>query len=160
MMKHIFGNARLFRLFLNLWPPFLFSGIKITKLADDFRYCKVDLKWWPWTLNANRTQYGGSMFSMTDPIYCLMLMNVLGKEYYVWDKNSDIDFLKPGKGRLTAEFILSDDTIQKIIDHTASGEKFFPEFIVNVVDEKGDIVCKLCRRIYVRKKPKYREGEE
>ncbi len=40
---------------LNLWPPFLFSGIRITELSDDYRHCRVELKNWPGTRgNAER----------------------------------------------------------------------------------------------------------
>ena len=31
------------------------------------------------------SHFGGGLFSMTDPFYMLMLMNVLGSEYLVWD---------------------------------------------------------------------------
>ncbi|CAM5225678.1 hypothetical protein ALON55S_05025 [Alishewanella longhuensis] len=63
---------------LNFWPPFFFSGIKVAVLSDDYRYCKVELKSRPWTKNINRSQFGGWMFAMTDPIYPLMLMGALG----------------------------------------------------------------------------------
>lgn len=93
---------------------------------------------------------------MTDPIYPLMLMGALGKEYLVWDKQADINFITPGKGRLTAEFWLSDDTVNTIKAATESGDKHFPQFCVHIKDSRNNIVAELNRTVYVRKKAKYR----
>lgn len=158
-MKWAFKPA-VMRHLLNFWPPFLFPGIKVAELSDDYRYCRVELKSRRWTRNINNSQFGGSMFAMTDPIYPLMLMGALGKEYLVWDKQADINFISPGWGRLTAEFWLSDDSVAAIKAATAEGEKHFPQFLVHIKDEKGQIVCEVNRTVYVRKKAQYRPGIE
>lgn len=151
-----FFQAAVMRRLINCWPPFFFSGIKIVALSQDYCYCKVELKSRRWTQNINRSQYGGSMFSMTDPIYPLMLMGVLGKQYFVWDRQADINFLKPGKGKLTAEFFLTEDRLQQIMQATAHGDKYFPEFRVDIKDGAGNVVCEVQRTVYVRKKSQYR----
>ena len=51
----------------NIWPPFWGAGIRIVSISDDFREVKIRLKLRWWNKNANRTQYGGSIFSLTDP---------------------------------------------------------------------------------------------
>lgn len=150
-------NPAVMRHLLNLWPPFLFTGIKVVELAQDYRYCKVELKNRPWTRNINSSQFGGSMFAMTDPIYPLMLMGALGKEYMVWDKQADINYITPGRGKLTAEFLLTDVELEQIKQHTEAGDKFFPDFVVHVKDTKGELVCEVKRKVYIRKKPKYRD---
>ncbi|MEE2001330.1 DUF4442 domain-containing protein [Alkalimonas sp. MEB108] len=137
---------------LNLWPPFFFSGIRVETIRDDFCYVRVRLKSRPWTKNINRSQFGGSMFAMTDPIYPLMIMGALGKDYHVWDKKADIDFIAPGRGALTAEFWLSDQVLADIKAATDDGDKHFPEFLVHIKDQQGAIVCEVNRTIYVRKK--------
>jgi len=154
-MKWAF-NPAVMRQLLNFWPPFLFSGIKVAELRDDYRYCRVELKNRPWTRNINSSQFGGSMFAMTDPIYTLLLMGALGNEYLVWDKQADIDFIKPGKGKLTAEFWLSDDAVSSIKAATAEGDKHFPQFVVHIKDCQQQIVAEVNRTVYVRKKAKYR----
>ena len=154
-MKWAFNPAVMRRL-LNFWPPFLFPGIKVAQLSSDYRYCRVELKNRAWTRNINNTQFGGSMFAMTDPIYPLMLMGALGKEYLVWDKQADINFISPGKGRLSAEFWLTDATLTAIKDATAAGEKHFPQFLVHIKDSNNQVVAEVNRTLYVRKKPKYR----
>ncbi|MDX3775603.1 DUF4442 domain-containing protein [Chromatiaceae bacterium AAb-1] len=154
-MKWLF-KPWMMRKLLNFWPPFFFSGIRVAVLRDDYRYARVELKSRLWTRNINNAQFGGSLFAMTDPVYPLLLMGALGQEYMVWDKQADIDFIKPGIGKLTAEFWLSDDMIKDIKHHTAQGEKYFPEFVVHVKDSRGEVVCELNRTVYIRKKPKYR----
>ncbi|MFR9718034.1 DUF4442 domain-containing protein [Aeromonas diversa] len=155
-MKWLFKRAWCVRWALNLWPPFRGAGIKIETLSEDYRYCRVTLKSRWSTLNANRTQFGGSMFAMTDPIYPLMLMGYFRNHYFVWDKSGDIDYIKPGKGPLVAEFHLSDGTLDEIARRTAGGEKYFPEFAVSIQDGKGEVVAKVRRTLYVRKRPEHR----
>ncbi len=142
---------------LNFWPPFLFSGIRIETLSQDSRYCRVRLKLRWWNANANGGLFGGSLFAMTDPIYCLMLMGCLGKRYLICDQKADINFIKPGKGRVYAEFHLTDKVVSDVQNQTQFGEKTFVDFVVKVKDERGELVCDLNRTVYVRLHKKYRE---
>ncbi|USD41886.1 DUF4442 domain-containing protein [Vibrio sp. SCSIO 43135] len=144
---------------LNVWPPFWGAGIRILSISDDFREVRMKLKLRWWNKNANRTQYGGSIFSLTDPVYSLMLMGILGEQYYVWDKEASINFIKPGQSDLFAEFQVSQQQLEEILSITASGEKCFPEFIIYVKDAQGNVVSEVQRKLYVRKKPQYRETE-
>jgi len=152
-------NPSVMRHLLNFWPPFFFNGIRVVELATDYRYAKVTLNDRPWRRNINSSQFGGAMFAMTDPIYPLMVMGALGKEYLVWDKRADIDYIKPGKGKLTAEFFLQDATIVDIQQATAAGDKYFPEFVVHVKNLKQEVVCEVNRTLYVRKKPQHRSND-
>lgn len=145
---------------LNSWPPFWGSGIKILSISDDFREVKVKLKLRWWNKNANRTQYGGSIFSLTDPVYSMMLMGILGEQYYVWDKEASINFIKPGQSDLYADFIITQDMLDGIFNQTSDGDKCFPEFVIYVKDAKGRVVSEVQRTLYVRKKPQYREETE
>ncbi|CAH0539110.1 DUF4442 domain-containing protein [Vibrio marisflavi] len=142
---------------LNLWPPFWGSGIKIESISQDFRQVRVRLKLRWWNKNANRAQYGGSIFSLTDPVYALMLMGILGDEYYVWDKEASINFIKPGYSDLYADFIISEEQIETIVSGTHNGEKCFPEFVIRVKNRSGEVVSEVQRKLYVRKKPAFRE---
>ncbi len=61
------GSARTLRWALNLWPPFLFAGIRVRAIADDFRHARAELRMRPWNRNSVGTHLGGSLFAMTDP---------------------------------------------------------------------------------------------
>lgn len=132
--------------------PYIGAGVKIEEYRDDWRYCKVSMKLRWYNRNAMNTHFGGSLFSMTDPHFMLMLMNLLGKDYVVWDKTATIDFVKPGKGRVSAEFIISDNMVEDILSHTANGEKYLPTFELLVKDEQQDTVCKLHKTLYIKKR--------
>lgn len=91
---------------------------------------------------------------MIDPFYMLLLMNNLGKDYIVWDKSADIDFISPGKGRVSARFQLTDAMLAEIREKTANGDKFLPTYPVTILDESGNIVAKANKTLYIRRKQK------
>ena len=88
---------------MNLWAPFLGAGIRVTRLQPDWRAIDVEMKMRFWNANFVGTHYGGSLYSMTDPFYMLMLIENLGRDYIVWDKSASIRFRKPGKGKMRAQ---------------------------------------------------------
>jgi acyl-coenzyme A thioesterase PaaI-like protein len=148
----MFKKAWQMKLLLNIWPPFLFTGIRVLEVSDDFRKAKVRLKLSMFNKNAVGVHFGGSLYAMTDPFCMLLVMSRLGKDYVVWDKSADIDYIKPGKGTVTAEFIITDAFIEDILSHTAQGEKYLPEIPVYVKDAQGELVAKLNRTLYIRRK--------
>jgi acyl-coenzyme A thioesterase PaaI-like protein len=148
----MFKKAWMLKWGLNLWPPTLLAGIHVVELSADYRYAKVELRMRPWNKNAVGSHFGGSIFSMTDPMYMLMLLANFYGEYYVWDKAADIDFIKPGLGTLTAEFNITDGLLTQIKEATADGSKYLPELPVLVKDESGEVVARLNRKLYLRKK--------
>lgn len=140
--------------FWNLWPPLLFSGIKIKHISSDFRHIKVTLKLRFWNANYVGTAYGGSIFSMTDAFYMVMLLKNLGNDYIVWDKAASIKYLKPGKTDLHVEYRLSQDDIDAIRAYLASQEKMDWEKQVIVRDMQGEAIADVTRVLYIRKKNK------
>ncbi|MBW1649520.1 MAG: DUF4442 domain-containing protein [Deltaproteobacteria bacterium] len=145
-------NPTIFKLLLNLYPPYWGTGIFIKKVAPDYRRITVIMKQKWYNRNYAKTHFGGSLFAMTDPFYMLMLIQILGKNYNVWDKTSRIDFIKPGKGTVTAEFIITEEQIKKVLKNTRNGEKYLPEFSLHIKDKTGDTVAIITKIIYVRKK--------
>jgi hypothetical protein len=128
------------------------AGIRVKKISEDYRELHVQMKLRWYNRNYVKTHFGGSLFSMTDPFLMTMLINILGKDYIVWDKSSCIDFVKPGMGTLTAKFIISENQIENIIKNTIDGKKYYPEFQVNVTDEKKRDCCQSQKnRIYSQK---------
>ena len=88
------------RRLVNYWPPFLGAGIRVTRWDEDWRAIDVALPLHRWNANFVGTHYGGSLYSMVDPFYMLMLIENLGPDYVVWDKSANIRFRRPGKGRV------------------------------------------------------------
>ena len=140
------------RRMLNIWPPFLFSGISILEISRDFRYARVRLKKKMLTSNYVGTLFGGSLFAMTDPFYMVMVLKNLGKDYIVWDKRSEIEYVSPGKSTVYAEFHLSDEELNEIKREVASSGKYLKWFEVDIKSADGTIVAIVKKQIYVRKK--------
>lgn len=140
------------RRFINLWPPFLGAGIRVTRLQPDWRAIDVEMKLRFWNTNFVGTHYGGSLYSMTDPFYMLMLIENLGRDYIVWDKSASIRFRKPGKGKMRASFRLTEDEIESIRQQLQSREKVEPAFRVEVRDESGELVAEVQKLLHVRRK--------
>ena len=146
-------RAPLFKFGLNLWPPFLFAGIHVTVLSADYRYTRVELRQRPWNRNYVGTHFGGSLFAMTDPFWMLLVMQNLGRDYYVWDKAGSIDFIKPGRGTVTADFALDNAILDTLRSATDSGEKYLHWFDTDVHDRSGDVVARVRKQLYIKRKP-------
>lgn len=145
MKRHI-------RQWMNLWPPFLGAGIKVTRLDADWRAIDVEMKLRFYNRNYVGTHYGGSLYSMTDPFYMLMLIENLGRDYIVWDKAASIRFRRPGLGRVTAEFRITEQQLDDIRQQLQSVEKIEPTFTVEVKDESGEVVALVEKVVQVRRK--------
>ncbi len=146
-------NWKWARRLVNFWPPLFFAGIKATHISKDFRRIEVVLKRRLHTRNMVGTQFGGSLFAMTDPWYMMMLTYNLGRDYFVWDKSAHIDFIAPGRTSVKAVFTLDDAILERIREHTADGRKYLPNFAIDIVDDNGQLVARVHRTIYVRTKP-------
>jgi acyl-coenzyme A thioesterase PaaI-like protein len=136
----------------NFWPPFLFTGIKIIKRSKDYRHVVAKLKLRFWSANFVGTQYGGSIFSMTDAFYMVMLMKNLGPEYIVWDKSATIRYLKPGRTDVTAEFLLTDEDLETIKKEVAKTGKTHWLRKVEIKDADGNVIAEVDKTISIRKR--------
>lgn len=149
-------KASTLRRLINLWPPFLFTGIRCTHLCPEWREAQVDLALRWYNRNYVGTHFGGSLFAMTDPWYMLLLLQRLGPDYRVWDQSARIDFIAPGRGTVRARFVLDDATVAGIVAGAADGAKVLPEFTIEVVDADGAPVARVHKTLYVRRKPRAR----
>jgi acyl-coenzyme A thioesterase PaaI-like protein len=145
-------KASRLRLVFSLWPPFLFSGIRVTEIRDDYRYARVELRLRWYNRNYVKTHFGGSLFSMTDPFWMILMLQRLGPDYLVWDQAGEIQFIKPGKGTVAAEFRLDDAVVDEIRAAAAGGEKVLRWFEVDVRNAAGETVARVRKQLYVRRK--------
>jgi hypothetical protein len=142
------------RMLINLWPPFLGAGIRVRRLSSDWTEIDVEMKLRWWNRNYVGTHYGGSLYSMADPFFMVMLIENLGKDYIVWDKSASIRFKKPGRGTVSARFRLAEAQIREIKQALNSQEKEKIErvFTVEVKDESGSVVAQIEKLLHIRRK--------
>lgn len=137
---------------MNLYAPFVGAGIRIEEADPDYRWMVVGMNLTVYNQNFVGTHFGGSLYAMTDPFYMLMLIQNLGPDYIVWDKAATVHFRKPGRGKVRAKFSLTQERIDDIRDQAAQQYKVEPIFMVEVIDEEGDVVAQVEKVLYVRKK--------
>jgi acyl-coenzyme A thioesterase PaaI-like protein len=145
-------KASRLRFGMNLWPPFLFAGIRVEEISPDYRYARVRMRLRPWNRNFFGTHFGGSLFAMTDPFWVLLLFNQLRGEHVVWDQAGEIDFVAPGRGTVRAEFRLTDEHVEQVLERTASGEKALIWFETDVVGQDGSVIARVKKQVYARRK--------
>lgn len=143
------------RLVMNLWPPLLFAGIRITRLDDDFRAVDVELREYWWNRNYVGTHFGGSMYAMTDPFFMLMMienLNAGGKrKYVVWDKAASIRYRKPGRGTVRAEFRLTPAEVEEVRAALEISPKLERTYSVRVVNADRETVAEVEKLLHFRR---------
>ncbi|HCR86851.1 MULTISPECIES: DUF4442 domain-containing protein [Psychrobacter] len=140
----------LLKLRINTYAPYIGAGIKIEHMNLDQGLCVVSMGLNNLNKNIVGTQFGGSLYSMVDPFYMLMLMHQLGSSYVVWDKSSHIEFIAPGKSKVTARIKVSSAEVIAIQELAKDGEPVFREYSVDIVDEQQKVVATVTKTLYIR----------
>ena len=143
-------RQRLMMRFINFYPPFLGAGIRV--VASDEQTITVRLALTLFNHNLFGTQFGGSLYAMCDPFFVMLLMRQLGAGYVVWDKAASIQFLKPGRGPVTATFHIPLARAVEIRARADAGEKVEPVFTTEITDASGQVIARVEKLLYVRKK--------
>jgi len=141
---------------LNIYPPYLGAGVRVTHISDDWRELHVSMSMHWFNRNAVGTHFGGSLYAMVDPHLMLLLIQLLGRGYWVWDKSAEIEFIKATTKKVTSVIKISDHDLEEIKRHTDGGEKYLPEFVIEIKDEDNELVALVRKTIYVRRKKRTR----
>jgi acyl-coenzyme A thioesterase PaaI-like protein len=154
MGTNIWGKLakRHLRSVMNLWPPFLFSGIRVVRLDADFRAADVELRQHWWNRNYVGVHFGGSLYAMTDPFFMLLLIENLGPDYMVWDKAGSVRYRKPGRGTVRAEFRIAAEQVEEIRTSLETAPKVEQTFSVRILDAGGDVVAEVEKLVHCRRK--------
>lgn len=153
------AQRHLFRI-INVYPPYVGAGIRFLRRESDAHTLKVEMKLRPWNRNLFGTQFGGSLYSMCDPWFVFLLVRHLGPGYVVWDKAAAIEFLRPGRGRVTATFHVPPQRLEEIRAAADQDGKTEPVLTVDVVGDDGEVVAKVTKTLWVRKKGAAKTTEE
>jgi len=158
-MKDFFKKIRtipaISRFLLNHYSPYRGAGIEIETIDLDDYYIRVKMPLTRRNRNLVGTHFGGSLYSMVDPFYMLILIHHLGHKYIVWDKSATINFLSPGRNTVYAEIQLNRDEITEIKKLAENHEPVLRHYTLNIVDEAGTRIAEVEKVLYIRrKKPK------
>ena len=75
----------------------------------------------------------------------LILILHLGEDYIVWDKYASIEFIKPGKRTVFAEFKLTKEELAEIKSKVDLEGKTICEFPCEIRGESGEVIATIKR---------------
>ncbi len=158
-MKDIFKKIRTIpvvsKFMINHYSPYRGAGITIETIDMDNYHIRVKMPLTRKNRNIVGTHFGGSLYSMVDPFYMLILMHHLGHKYIVWDKSASINFLSPGRSTVYADIQLSATEIAEIKQLAENHKPVFRNYTLNIVDDAGTRIAEVEKVLYIRlKKPK------
>lgn len=136
---------------LNLYGPYLGTGVSVRRISCDWLEMDLVMKLRWYNRNAMGTQFGGSLYAMVDPHFVLLLMQRLGKEYIIWDREARIEFLSPGYGEVRAAIRLTETQIDQISRQADEEGSCRPEFSVEITDPEGRKIARVHKSLHVRR---------
>ncbi len=153
-------KTKIFRMGMNFFPCYRGTGGRVTFIAADFRRIRIRLPLSWRTRNIVGTIFGGSIYAATDPFYMLMLRMRLGKSYVIWDKAASVQFLRPGRSTLYAEFTLppgEEAEIRLLLTKQPSVDR---TYTVELCDENGVVHAIVQKVVYITTQKAYAEKQK
>lgn len=154
-MAGAIGTDRFLKM-LRVYPPFLGAGIVLRSVNRDLTAIEVEMRLRLFNQNFVGTHFGGSLYSMCDPWFMIMLMHQLGDGYVVWDKSATIDFLKPGRGTVRARFEMPREKVAELEAEVERRGKINPTFETVVTGAEGETIARVTKLLSVRRKDRGR----
>lgn len=152
-------NSKIKRLGFNLFPAYKATGAEITFISSDFQEIHIKLGLNILTRNYVGVVFGGSIYGALDPIYMVQLINILGKNYVVWDKSANIKFIRPIKKNVYARFLITDELIENIKSEVHKNKRYDIVLNVHFQDKDGKIFAEVEKTIYIADKKFYTENK-
>jgi acyl-coenzyme A thioesterase PaaI-like protein len=156
-LNRFFKKSTLFRVMFNISPMYRRSCGKLFFVSDDLYVVKVKIPLNYKNRNYVGSMFGGSLFSATDPIYMIQLMNILGSDYVVWDKSTDIRFRRPAYKNAFVTFEFTKEEIEKIIERVKVENAIDIVKQLYITDGKETVFTELDKTIYISTKKYYKE---
>jgi len=145
-------TQRLAMKFVTFYPPFLGAGIRVTYPKDEPYTIVVSMKLRFYNRNLFGTHFGGSLYAMTDPFFVFIVIKHLGPGYLVWNKKATVEFLKPGRGRVTGRYHVPAEEGARVKALADAGETVEPVYVAEVKSDDGTLVARVTQTLWVRKK--------
>jgi len=146
-------RSRVTRWGFNWFPAYRGTGARIEYIASDWTEVRIRLPLSWRTRNYVGTIFGGSLYGAVDPIYMIMLIKLLGKDYEVWDKAAAIRFKKPGRSTLRATFRLDDVELDRIKRDVATSGRTERTYTVELKDGEGTVCMSCDKLVTIRARP-------
>ena len=151
-MTHDRWDPKTLRARLLAYPPYAGAGILVTHIGEEAGEIRVEMPLTDSNVNLVGTHFGGSLYSMVDPHLMILLIQRLGPDYVVWDKEAQINFRKPGLGTMYSTIRITDEEVETIRSATANGDKHLPRWKLAILNDRDEVVATVLKTLYVRRK--------
>ncbi len=146
-------TERQLRWVLSVYPPFLLNRIRVAAIGPGFRTCRVHVHRSVVTRNLQGSTFGGTIYSAADPIYPLMYWQIFahrGERVQAWLRSATVRYLKPASGRVTFEFALSDDDVERACAALAEHGRYAHTHTAEAVSVDGQVCTVVDAEVYLR----------
>jgi hypothetical protein len=155
VLKIFFRPDQIFKYGFNISPMYRRSVGKISKVSKDLHLISVEIPLNYKNRNFVGSIFGGSLFSATDPVYMIQLLQILGKEYVVWDKSATIKYKQPARSKVYATFEFTSDEIEDIKKNVREKNQIDILKKLNITTKEGIVIAEVEKVIYVANKEFY-----
>lgn len=157
ILSKVFSRRQIFRYGFNISPMYRRSTGRLISVSENLQNVKIKIPLSIKNRNYVGSIFGGSLFSATDPIFMVQLINILGDDYVVWDKNAKIKYRRPAKSTAYATFDISSQELENIKTTVAKqGEMDFIKTL-NITDGNKTVFAELIKTIYIADKNYYKQ---
>jgi hypothetical protein len=146
-------SANTLKWVMRFYPPLFFQRIWVKNFSPDFRSVEVKINKSILNTNYNKSIFGGTIFSATDPFYALLFDQIFRKKGFktrVWLKSAQIQYLKPGNSDLYFKIILTEDEVDEAEQILKANGKFIKSFPIDVFNKDGLLCAHIENEVYVR----------
>ncbi|TDQ23817.1 DUF4442 domain-containing protein [Tenacibaculum caenipelagi] len=156
-LKKFFKQNTIFKYGFNISPMYRRSTGKINYVSEDLLKAQVKIPITYRNKNYVGSIFGGSLFSATDPVFMIQLINILGNEYVVWDKEASIKFKRPAKQDAYADFMFSEDEIKQIQEQVKDEQEINLIKEIKITNKDESVVfAEVSKTIYIADKIYYK----
>lgn len=156
LSKYVKQNT-LFKILFNISPMYRRTNSKLISVSKDIYRVKIRIALNYKNRNYMGTMFGGSMLSATDPIYMIQLLQILGEDYVVWDKSTNISFRKPADQHSFATFEFTPEEIFQIKEDVAAKNEIDLIKTLTIESSSNQVFAIVEKTIYISTKTNYKE---
>jgi len=138
---------------MRFYPPLFFQRIWVIKFDKGFTGVHVKISKSFLNVNYNRTIFGGTIFSASDPFFALLFDQILqrrGLKCRVWLRSAEIRYLKPGATNLYFTISLSEQQIKEAETILLTEGKFVKAYPMNIFSSEGLLCATVINEVYIR----------
>ncbi len=155
--ENFFKKSTIFKYGFNLSPMYRRSTARITEVSEDLKSVKVKIPISYKNKNYVGSVFGGSLFAATDPVFMIQLINILGNEYVVWDKQASIRFKRPVRENAFVDFILTNEELEQIKRDVKEENEIDLQKTIYITNKQNTVVfAEVSKVIYIADKTYYK----